>query len=86
MPAGSIQSFPEGQIDQNDALTAKRRPAWVEWSFEALAVQHPRATLWPSPPRDDAWMEACHQNKSSKKGCGKMITIFPQPFLMAFYF
>ena len=54
--AGSIQSFTEGQIGQNDALTAKRRPAWVEWSFEALAVQHPRATLWPSPPR---W-EACH--------------------------
>ena len=25
-------------------------------SFEALAVQHPRATTWPSPPR---W-EACH--------------------------
>ena len=25
-------------------------------SFEALAVQHPRATSWPSPPR---W-EACH--------------------------
>ena len=28
MSAGSIQSFPEGQIGQNDALTAKRRPAW----------------------------------------------------------
>ena len=25
-----------------------------EWSFEALAVQHPRATLWPSPPQGNA--------------------------------
>ena len=55
-------------------------------SFEALAIEHPRATLWPSLPREDAWLESCHQNNSSKKGCGKMITIFPQPFLMAFYF
>ena len=38
MPAGSIQSFAEEQIDPNAALTAKRRPAWMEWSFEALAV------------------------------------------------
>ena len=33
-------------------------------SFETLAVQHPRAASWPSPPRDDAWLDDCHQNKS----------------------
>ena len=27
MSAGSVQSFAEEQIDQNDALTVKRRPA-----------------------------------------------------------
>gem|GEM_PF-6887058 len=36
------------------ALTAKRRPAWGGVSFEALAVQHPRATTWPSPPQGGA--------------------------------
>ena len=74
MPAGSIQSFAEGQIDPNAALTAKRRPAWVEWSFEALAVQHPRATLWPSPPR---W-EACHLILSRLRLPANQVPLPPQ--------
>ena len=34
--------------------TTKRRPSCGGVSFEALAVQHPRATLWPSPPQGGA--------------------------------
>ena len=43
-------------------------------SFEALAVQHPRATLWPSPPR---W-EACHLILSRLRLPANQVPLPPQ--------
>ena len=54
-----------------DRQTAARL---VEWSFEALAVQHPRATLWPSPPR---W-EACHLILSRLRFPANQVPLPPQ--------
>ena len=51
MSAGSIQSFPEGQIAQNDALTAKRRPAWAEYHLRLLPYTPPRHFVALSPSR-----------------------------------
>ena len=43
-------------------------------SFEALAVQHPRATTWPSPPR---W-EACHLILSRLRLPANQVPLPPQ--------
>ena len=43
-------------------------------SFETLAVQHPRATLWPSPPR---W-EACHLILSRLRLPANQVPLPPQ--------
>ena len=43
-------------------------------SFEALAVQHPRATSWPSPPR---W-EACHLILSRLRLPANQVPLPPQ--------
>ena len=48
--AGSIQSFTEGQIDQNAALTAKRRPAWMECHLRLLPYSTPAPLCGPLRP------------------------------------
>ena len=81
MSAGSIQSFPEGQIDQNDALPRHFDRSKVEWrnftpkcgkpivagdlsTLRFIRAPSPCHPYRQVPPRDDAWLETCHQNKS----------------------
>ena len=46
---------PRVEMKRKDCPDRQTAAGLVEWSFEALAVQHPRATLWPSPPQGGAW-------------------------------
>ena len=70
-----VSSFPwEKWGTSGDGEMKNFRACLGECHFEALAVQHPRATSWPSPPR---W-EACHLILSRLRLPANQVPLPPQ--------